>query len=295
MARPQKIKLDYFPLDCGFFQDERIIALRREHGALGIVTYIFLLAKVYDNGYYLKIPNIESFAQTIAENITSNREPTAKVAAHVVKAIRYGADIGLIDKYYLAKNCITGVKIQEQYVKSKERYGGRALVKEFSLLGDGQSFPVVSEEKTAVSVTETPISVTETPIKVTEMQQSKIKKNKINNISQGACAREDEFERKFQEFCIKWEIDCGNYYSPLIAELDFDKLDKAYTESPQYLQDKNAAPWAHTLAGLVKKREQISAGEYKKKNYVKKHGQGVIDRWQDLHDKYAAVENQDDN
>lgn len=183
MARPQKIKLDYFPLVCGFFQDERIIELRREHGALGIVTYIFLLTKVYDNGYYLKITSLEKFAQTIAENISSSREPTAKVAAHVVKAIRYMAEIDLISRQHLKVNCITGVKIQEQYAKSKERYGGQALIKEFSLLGESNAFELVSEDKTAINVTEIPVSVTETHINATEMQQSKEKenKNKINS------------------------------------------------------------------------------------------------------------------
>lgn len=205
MARPQKIKLEYFPLVCGFFQDERIIALRREHGALGIVTYIFLLTKVYDNGYYLKIPSLESFAQTIAENITSNREPTAKVATHVVKAIRYMAEIDLLSKQHLKVNCITGVRIQEQYAKSKERYGGRALVKEFSLLGEDNAFELVSEEKTAINATKTIVSVTETPVKVTEIQQSKVKENKINSSSLLS-------DKDYSDLCQKLGKDTTDYY-----------------------------------------------------------------------------------
>lgn len=91
-----------------------------------------------------------------------------------------------------------------------------------------------------------------------------IKEENIN-ISQSAGAREEGFEERFKAFCSKWDIDCGNYYSPLIAELDFEKLDKAYSESPQYLGNKKAAPWAHTLSGLVKKRNEIMLGEYKAK------------------------------
>lgn len=206
MARPQKIKLEYFPLVCGFFQDERIIALRREHGALGIVTYIFLLTKVYDNGYYLKIPSLESFAQTIAENITSNREPTAKVATHVVKAIRYMAEIDLLSKQHLKVNCITGVRIQEQYAKSKERYGGRALIKEFSLLGEDNAFELVSEEKTAINATKTIVSVTETPVKVAEMQQSKIKESKVKYVVAGLS------ENDYTDLCNNIGKDDCDYY-----------------------------------------------------------------------------------
>lgn len=208
MARPQKIKLDYFPLVCGFFQDERIIALRREHGALGIVTYIFLLTKVYDNGYYLKIPSLESFSQTIAENITSNREPTAKVATHVVKAIRYMAEIDLLSKQHLKMNCITGVRIQEQYAKSKERYGGRALIKEFSLLGEDNAFELVSEDKTAINATETIVSVTETHVNVAEMQQSKVKESKVNTTYVVVGLSESDYT----ELCAKLGKETTDYY-----------------------------------------------------------------------------------
>lgn len=206
MARPQKIELDYFPLVCGFFQNERIIALRREHGALGIATYIFLLTKIYGHGYYIKIRSLESFAQTIAENIASSREPTAKVAAHVVKAIRYMAEIDLISKQHLKVNCITGVKIQEQYAKSKERYGGQALIKEFSLIGENNAFELVLEDKTAVNATETAVSVTGTPNKVTEMQQSKVKESKVNTVVAGLT------ETEYGELCDKLGKEDCDYY-----------------------------------------------------------------------------------
>ncbi len=206
MARPQKIELDYFPLVCGFFQDERIIALRREHGALGIATYIFLLTKVYGHGYYIKIRSLESFAQTIAENIASSREPTAKVATHVIKAIRYMAEIDLISKQHLKVNCITGVKIQEQYAKSKERYGGRALIKEFSLIDGNNAFELVLEDKTAVNATETAVSVTETPNKATEMQQSKVKESKVNTVVAGLT------ETEYKELCDKLGKEDCDYY-----------------------------------------------------------------------------------
>ena len=89
-----------------------------------------------------------------------------------------------------------------------------------------------------------------------------------NNISHSACAREEEpteFEIRFNAFCKKWDIADDNYYSPLLLDLDFDKLDKAYSESPQYLGRKEESPWAHTLSGLVKNSASIIAGKYKGK------------------------------
>lgn len=296
MARPQKIKLDYFPLVCGFFQDERIIALRREHGALGIVTYIFLLTKVYDNGYYLKIPSLESFAQTIAENIASNREPTAKVATHVVRAIRYGADIGLIDKYYLAKNCITGVKVQEQYAKSKERYGGRALIKEFSLIDEEHSYPFVSEDKTAVSATETHISVTETPVKATETQQSKINKSKVN-IDKDVTVNGNKLSQDLNEFCEEYGVtidSCSSY----LDGIDFMKLSTAYSQSKKFLQ---VHPIAKSLAWIIKNYASILAGKYKDKeiadrrssrtDVARETGSAILDN---LYSQLSDLEEDDD-
>ena len=300
MARPQKIKLDYFPLECGFFQDERIIALRREHGALGIVTYIFLLTKVYDNGYYLKIRNLESFSQTVAENIASNREPTAKVAAHVVKAIRYMAEIDLISKQLLKVNCITGVKIQEQYAKSKERYGGQALIKEFSLINGEHSSPIVLEDKTAINVTETPVYLTETPVYLTEMPQSKIKESKVNNThSAGAREETTDFEKSFNAFCNRWDIEIDTC-SPYMADLDFDGLSKAFEESPNYLQNKDVAPWAHTLTGILKNAKSICAGKYKdrvkgKSAFKRQNEQDTHDILQNLFNHYKAEEEKNGN
>lgn len=117
----------------------------------------------------------------------------------------------------------------------------------------------------------------------TTKYENNIKEN--NNISHSAGAREeDSFERKFKAFCSKWEIADDNYYSPLIADLDFDKLDKAYSESPQYLGDREKAPWAHTLSGVVKGYHSIISGKYK----CKKKG-GKQEKGQDTHDILQGI------
>lgn len=103
--------------------------------------------------------------------------------------------------------------------------------------------------------------------------------SEINNLSNACETEETDFERSFKAFCEKWEIADDNYYSPLIADLDFDKLDKAYEESPQYLGDKKAAPWAHTLRGLVTHATSICEGQYKKskpKSSVKETDETII-------------------
>ena len=53
MAILEKQKLDFFPFDTDFFEDEKIVALSSEFGIKGEITAIKLLCEVYRNGYYL--------------------------------------------------------------------------------------------------------------------------------------------------------------------------------------------------------------------------------------------------
>lgn len=94
-----------------------------------------------------------------------------------------------------------------------------------------------------------------------------IKENNNTPDSAGVrtCEEEDGFEEKFHAFCKKWEIADDNFYSSDFIQFDYDKLDKAFSESPLYLGDKKRTPWVHTLGGLHKHYSEIIAGKYKDK------------------------------
>lgn len=53
MARPNKIGLDYFPLDVDFFNDEKIGAISGEFGIKGELACIKLLCAIYRQGYFI--------------------------------------------------------------------------------------------------------------------------------------------------------------------------------------------------------------------------------------------------
>ncbi|MDE7330292.1 MAG: hypothetical protein K2N30_04285 [Clostridia bacterium] len=97
-----------------------------------------------------------------------------------------------------------------------------------------------------------------------------IERNRIEkNIPPSACTRENDFEHKFKAFCNKWGIQDNNFYSPLLADLDFEKLDKAYAESSTFLQDREKAPFAGTLSWIIKNAEDIYVGKFKDKANAK--------------------------
>lgn len=116
----------------------------------------------------------------------------------------------------------------------------------------------------------------------------------INNIPpDSACAQEDtEFESKFNSFCSKYGIGIDSN-SPFIADFDFDLLDKAYSESTTYLQDKDKYPAAHTLSWIVRNYQSIIIGKYKdKKKAVPK--KSALDGWQAMYEKYSNEDDEDE-
>lgn len=55
MARFRKDGLNYFPLDVDFFDDEKIKILEARYGADGITLYLYLLCRIYRQGYYIQV------------------------------------------------------------------------------------------------------------------------------------------------------------------------------------------------------------------------------------------------
>lgn len=105
---------------------------------------------------------------------------------------------------------------------------------------------------------------------------NRIEGNRIEsyNIHKGAGASEEaftDFEKRFKAFCEKWAV-AADTYSPLLGELDLEKLDAAYGESAKFLQ---VAPVARTISWIIKNAASIYAGKYRDKDFT----QGHRSRW----------------
>ena len=119
MGRDIKVGLDYFPIYHDFFQNKKIKALRRAHGPIGLLTYLNILCRVYDHGYYYRFDSIAELAQDIAEEIAS--EQLRKVAARVTESIHYLVEHQILAEEFFKQDVLTGVTMQEQYIKSMYR------------------------------------------------------------------------------------------------------------------------------------------------------------------------------
>ena len=116
MPRPFKTGLDYFPLDTNFFENKKIKNLRRAHGPIGVLTYLNLLCRVYQNGYFYKFEDADELAMDIAEQIAS--EQIRRTATCVTETINYLVGRGILDEGLFKQGIISGVALQEQYVIS---------------------------------------------------------------------------------------------------------------------------------------------------------------------------------
>ena len=82
MARPRKEGLDYFSFDVDFFQDVKIRVLKGDLGNDGVLTYIYLLTKIYKNGYY--IDKTDEMISVTALDVGISVDQTRQIVAYLV-------------------------------------------------------------------------------------------------------------------------------------------------------------------------------------------------------------------
>ena len=176
MPRPLKQGLDYFPIDVSFFHNKKTKNLRRVRDAEGILTYICLLCKVYEQGYYFKFDDLSELSMDIAEEITSKQ--LRATASGVTETINYLVERGILDEGLFKQGIISGVALQEQYVLATKA-AKRKPKMDVHLLVDVDA--VI--QKNAVSSEETGVNSEETGVNSEFSTQSKVKENKNKSSS----------------------------------------------------------------------------------------------------------------
>ena len=176
MPRTVEQAFAYFPLDSNFFTNKKVKALRRAHGTVGVITYIYILCLIYQHGYYYRVNDIEQFAFDVAEDIANTQ--LAKVAAQVRESIDYMAgDVQLLDSSCLAMGILTSVSVQEQYSATIAKFKRKAQIKEYNLLT-----PLDNAPKNEINAEENAINAEEIAIN-SEFMHRKRKGNRKREIS----------------------------------------------------------------------------------------------------------------
>lgn len=133
MARPQRMGLDYFPLDVDFFEDDRIALIDYEHGAVGVMVYLRLLCVIYrTSGYYCR------FDETMAA-LTARRIGNGCKAEDVVEIIAGCLKYGLFDNdVFVATGMLTSAAIQRRYAAAIQERAKKAAAKGKPIYVEGE-------------------------------------------------------------------------------------------------------------------------------------------------------------
>lgn len=138
MARPQKSGLDYFPLDVGFFSDDRRIKiLKARYGVDGIVLYLYFLCEIYKNGYFLQVDTDFEYVVSDDLGMESNK---------VKQVLNFLLERSLFDnKLFQSDKILTSAGIQKRYqLAVKERAKKKPIeVKDYWILEDSETEPFI--------------------------------------------------------------------------------------------------------------------------------------------------------
>ena len=126
MANRTKSGLDYFPLDVNFFSDIKCRKLLKKYGSDGITLYIYLLCRIYEDGYFIEMD--EDLLFFTAESLKFDE-------VLVNEMLNFMFKIGVFDEFSAKKNNIlTSKGIQIRYSEIAKIARRKKIVEKFSLI-----------------------------------------------------------------------------------------------------------------------------------------------------------------
>lgn len=199
MARPKQDGLLYFSFDTDFFYaDKRIKRLRSKYGNDGLIFYIYLLAEIYRNGYYISWD--EESAEDATEDLRLREGFTEQV-------LTYLASRSLLTVSKLANpvTVITSPGIQKRYQEAKKGCKRQIEV-------DAEIW-LLSKEETAscIKVTQNTSNSEKKPSnsekKPSNSEKNTIKESKVNKSK----VKQRECLRRIEDFISVYPKDCNRY------------------------------------------------------------------------------------
>lgn len=166
MARPQKVGLDYFPLDTVL--DTKFELIEAEFGLTGFGVIVKLLQKIYgEQGYYIE------WTSEVALLFSRRIAVGGNVVSEIVET---SINRGIFDRDKFQKyHILTSNGIQERYLQAVNRRN-ISIKDEYSLLKCTQI--AESDTKTGVNVCNNSVNVSNNAIKKTKENKSKVNNTK---------------------------------------------------------------------------------------------------------------------
>lgn len=237
MARPQKIGLDYFPLDVDIDQDDKVAIIEAQHGVLGFTVIIKLLMKVYSEGYYYDWTEKEQILFSKRINVGIN-----EVNVIINDWIKWGLfDEGLFKEHKI----LTSKGIQYRYFEAVKRRQRVEIVREFLLSDENiaksyNNLVIVSinEDEEVIKKDNVDINQEGEGVNVDINPQSKVEESKVNE------SRVNKSSSNNNTIAVEIETDvpvalvdaASTKQDETVADIDADSMQQDITKRSEDLQ-----------------------------------------------------------
>ena len=141
MARPTKIGLDYFPLDCNI--DDNLELIEAEFGLQGFAIVVKIWQKIYSNGYYIEWD--DDSALLFSRKINTELSVINSVINSCFRRNLFD------EKLYKKYKILTSSGIQKRYLTACQNSKRRTIsfIQEFKLVNS--EFTVIITELTSIN------------------------------------------------------------------------------------------------------------------------------------------------
>ena len=180
MARPIKDGVDYFPLDTGFFMDDKVRLLKAEFGAKGMYLLVYLLCEIYrKDGYFMRWDRNRCLLVSEGAACGCSPDFVEELVAGCLRCSFFDERVASVF------GVLTSSGIQRRYVRMFNNCTFLYMNSDYFLLDldNPKDIPVAVRNKLVFvnKTTENPDKTTENPDKTTENPTKEKKKKKKNN------------------------------------------------------------------------------------------------------------------
>lgn len=230
MARPQKIGLDYFPLDVN--PDDKISIIEAQHGLEGFAIVIKLFMKIYSEGYFYDWTEKEQILFCNRVNVDIN-DTNNKVNVVINDCLKWELfDKSMYEKYQI----LTSRGVQARYMEAVKRRQKVEMIKEYLLLDEKTVKAYNNIVLTSINVD---INTTNEYINKDNNPQSKVNESKVNESKE-----DDESNREV----IKIESD---HVSDCIGNNNIINNKRSHEEDPCKFYAQNIGPLTPMIGELI--------------------------------------------
>lgn len=259
MARPTKQGLDYFPLDVGFFGDQKIRILKARYGADGIAVYVKLLCDVYKEGYFLPVDDWADYVFVMSDEIGATVDKVEQIIAFMrnrgLLRVFKGEDVKKTGYNFDA--VITSHGIQKRYAEAlKSRKKGIDEIKRgFWLLTEKEEAEIKAFYKSAKNGSFSENNPDKSENNPNKSENNAIKESKV--ICTDVPRARGDFFKEFPQVKPKQTEESA------FEGIDFDKLAEKFRQSKKLLQTRRAWSWvaAHYAEILAGKYDDFPEAE----------------------------------